>query len=88
VKKQKVQHGSDGPNDISGYRFDNADLNHAHGFLLPALFDLLDSLNLKPEKRRIFELGCGNASVTDQLTRKGFDVTGVDPSEEIGRAHV
>jgi cyclopropane fatty-acyl-phospholipid synthase-like methyltransferase len=69
-------------NEISGYRFDNPGLSHAHGFLLPTLFELLDSLNLKPKDRRVFELGCGNGSVADQLTRRGFDVTGVDPSEE------
>lgn len=68
--------------DFSGYRFDTPGLSHAHGFLLPMLFALLDSMKLDPKDRRVFELGCGNGSVANQLTRKGFDVTGVDPSEE------
>ena len=69
-------------NTISGYRYDNADLNHSHGYLLPTVLDLLKSMNLGPEQRRIFELGCGNGSVAYQLNQRGFDVTGVDPSEE------
>jgi 2-polyprenyl-3-methyl-5-hydroxy-6-metoxy-1,4-benzoquinol methylase len=72
----------EGKNNISGYQYGTATLNHSHGYLLPALFDLLESINLVPEQRMIFELGCGNGSVADQLAQRGFDVTGVDPSEE------
>ena len=45
-------------------------------------FGLLDSLNLSGSKKRLFELGCGNGSVANELSRRGWDVTGVDPSEE------
>jgi len=72
--------------NIPGYRYRNAMLNQSHEYLLPMLNNLLDSLNLGPTQRRIFELGCGNGSVADQLTRRGFEVIGVDPSEE-GVAH-
>jgi 2-polyprenyl-6-hydroxyphenyl methylase/3-demethylubiquinone-9 3-methyltransferase len=68
--------------NISGYRYADAGLSHSHGYLLPALLNLLESMNLETDQRRIFELGCGNGAIADQLTRRGFNVTGVDPSEE------
>lgn len=68
--------------DISGYRYDQAGLNQSHGYLLPTVFRLLDGLNLPTDQRRLFELGCGNGSVAHELTRRGWDVTGVDPSVE------
>jgi 2-polyprenyl-6-hydroxyphenyl methylase/3-demethylubiquinone-9 3-methyltransferase len=33
-------------------------------------------------EKRIFELGCGNGSVSNELTKLGFDTTGVDPSPD------
>ena len=68
--------------DLSGYRYDQASLNHSHGYLLPTVFRLLDGLNLPAGERRLFELGCGNGSVAHELARRGWDVTGVDPSLE------
>ena len=71
---------------ISGYRYDNADLGHAHDYLLPSVLRVLDRLdNAKSgaaNDRRLFELGCGNGSVARVLMARGWDVTGVDPSEE------
>ena len=68
--------------DISGYSYAGAGLNHSHGYLLPALRGILRSVNLPPERRRVFDLGCGNGSVAHELSRLGFDVTGVDPSAQ------
>ena len=67
---------------ISGYHYDHAGLNCSHGYLLPTVFRLLDGLNLPAGERRLFELGCGNGSVAHELARRGWDVTGVDPSLE------
>ena len=67
---------------ISGYHYDHAGLNCSHSYLLPTVFRLLDGLNLPAGQRRLFELGCGNGSVAHELTRRGWDVTGVDPSTE------
>ncbi|MCU0780173.1 MAG: methyltransferase domain-containing protein, partial [Akkermansiaceae bacterium] len=54
---------------------------------MPTLFRLLDGLDLPDGERRLFELGCGNGSVANVLARRGWDVTGVDPSVEgIARA--
>ena len=36
---------------------------------------------LPPPPLRIFELGCGNGATARMLAAKGYDVTGVDPSE-------
>ncbi len=71
---------------ISGYRYDNADLGHAHDYLLPSVLRVLDRLDRAKSgvanDRRLFELGCGNGSVARVLMTRGWDVTGVDPSEE------
>ena len=67
---------------ISGYRYSRAGLNHSHGCLLPAVLRLLDGLKLPEGERRLFELGCGNGSVANELAGRGWDVTGVDPSAE------
>lgn len=66
--------------EISGYHYVGADLNHSHGVLLPAIYRILDGLNLPSNRRRMFEIGCGNGSVAHELTLRGWDVTGVDPS--------
>jgi 2-polyprenyl-6-hydroxyphenyl methylase/3-demethylubiquinone-9 3-methyltransferase len=68
--------------DISGYRYSNAQLNHAHGYLLPSICAILESLELPNDQRRLFELGCGNGSVANYLAENGWEVVGVDPSIE------
>jgi 2-polyprenyl-6-hydroxyphenyl methylase/3-demethylubiquinone-9 3-methyltransferase len=73
---------TDTTTDISGYRYTQAGLNHSHGFLLPTVLPLLDSLSARTAEKRLFELGCGNGSVANLLTQRGWDVTGVDPSAE------
>lgn len=66
--------------DISGYRWDSAELNQSHDYLLPALLDELSRLG--SSSKRVFELGCGNGSVANVMAAQGWDVTGVDPSSE------
>ena len=68
--------------DIAGYRYTQSGLNESHGYLLPAVFRVLDELNLPDREQRLFELGTGDGSVAYELTRCGWDVTGVDPSAE------
>lgn len=64
----------------SGYVFDRDGLGHAHGYLLPTVRAVLG--RLPAGGRRVFELGCGNGAVAHRLTQEGFDVIGVDPSED------
>jgi 2-polyprenyl-6-hydroxyphenyl methylase/3-demethylubiquinone-9 3-methyltransferase len=66
--------------DISGYAYEDPELNASHDYLLPALLEELAALGLPPERTRLFELGCGNGSVAEVLTRQGYHVTGVDAS--------
>jgi len=68
--------------DITGYRYTESGLNQSHGYLLPAVSRVLDKLTVPARARRLFELGCGNGSVAYELTRRGWDLTGVDPSAE------
>jgi 2-polyprenyl-3-methyl-5-hydroxy-6-metoxy-1,4-benzoquinol methylase len=68
--------------DNTGYCYSDAQMNHSHGFLLPAVMSILEEQHLLGEQRRMIDLGCGNGSVANYLTQKGWDVTGVDPSEE------
>jgi 2-polyprenyl-6-hydroxyphenyl methylase/3-demethylubiquinone-9 3-methyltransferase len=72
--------------NLSGYRYEDAQLNASHDYLLPAVRAILASLS--PSHRRIFEVGCGNGSVANALSELGFEVTGIDASEEgITQAH-
>lgn len=68
--------------EISGYVWEDAELNSSHDYLLPALKALLARESLPQERRRLFELGCGNGSVANELVGVGWNVTGVDPSEQ------
>ena len=67
---------------VSGFRYSHSGLSNSHDFLLPAILGLLRSLKLPIEDRRLFEVGCGNGSLANELSRNGWNVTGVDPSEE------
>lgn len=68
----------------AGYRYNNGELNASHGYLLPAVEAELDRLgaDLAHGQKRLFDIGCGNGSVGAALARRGWSVTGVDPSPE------
>lgn len=67
---------------ISGYRYPNAELNLSHAYLLPALTEEFALRGPSAPSRRLFDLGCGNGSVSARLANLGFEVNGVDPSGE------
>lgn len=64
---------------ISGYQYTSSDESHAHAYLFPSIERLIETCNL--HEKRVFDLGCGNGSVAEWLSTKGFKVTGVDPSQ-------
>ena len=64
----------------SYYNWSDAALNQNHSFLLPAMLRAIEALDSRPQ--RIFDLGCGNGSLAAEFAKRGYDVTGVDPSEE------
>jgi 2-polyprenyl-6-hydroxyphenyl methylase/3-demethylubiquinone-9 3-methyltransferase len=73
------------PNDISGYKWDSAAQTSAHSYLLPLIFKEMASLQTvvtTKESPRAFDLGCGNGSIANALTLRGWEVSGVDPSSE------
>ena len=65
-----------------GYGYSDEKLNSSHAYLVPNVLTILHGLNLSEGNQRIFELGCGNGSVANELSKYGFDITGVDPSPD------
>ena len=54
-----------------GYRYDDADTNASHEYLLPKVVQVLDAISPAGGPRRIFDLGCGKGEFTDFLKRLG-----------------
>jgi 2-polyprenyl-6-hydroxyphenyl methylase/3-demethylubiquinone-9 3-methyltransferase len=67
---------------ISGYRFASAAPHASHGYLLPPVLSILEAEARRGAARRAFDLGCGNGAVAAELAARGFEVSGVDPSDE------
>jgi 2-polyprenyl-3-methyl-5-hydroxy-6-metoxy-1,4-benzoquinol methylase len=68
--------------DISGYKFEDALLNGSHDYLLPAAIDALKRTSSSVHEKSLFDLGCGNGSVTNFIAGLGYRVAGIDPSTE------
>lgn len=68
--------------DVSGYAYEDGELNDSHHYLVPSLLEILASLSIPEEHRRLFELGCGNGAVASVLERRGYQVIGVDVSAQ------
>lgn len=75
--------------DVSGYKYTGGmRACHMHRALLPEIEKHLPQGNPKP---CLFDLGCGNGSTADYFLRKGYDLIGVDPSNDgirIARNHL
>lgn len=71
-------------NTISGYKYDDSELNCSHTYLLPVVTAEVDRLaqTLAPNRRRLFDLGCGNGSIGTALASRGWEVIGVDTSAD------
>jgi 2-polyprenyl-6-hydroxyphenyl methylase/3-demethylubiquinone-9 3-methyltransferase len=63
-------------------KYDDAEVNGSHGYLVPAVLDVLEAAARDGASRRLLDLGCGNGSATAFLAEKDFAVVGVDPSEQ------
>jgi 2-polyprenyl-6-hydroxyphenyl methylase/3-demethylubiquinone-9 3-methyltransferase len=76
--------------DSSDYHWSDSSTTNAHRFLLPKVASILRDhagcneagLAAAGSEKRIFDLGCGNGSVPNFLSTLGYEVVGVDPSEE------
>lgn len=63
------------------YASSNAECHHA--FLVQPLFELLNEVKaISPAKTRVLDLGCGNGSMSNVIAQNGYDVVGVEPSEQ------
>jgi len=54
--------------------------------LLPAILDVVNNPEFAGTRKRVFDLGCGNGAINHEMAKRGWEVTGVGPSEE-GVAH-
>lgn len=74
---------SKGESDVrgAGYAFDSAKPSAAQGWIVPAVIAKLREAGGPKTVERVFDIGCGNGAVASRLTREGYHVTGVDPSE-------
>ena len=70
-------------NNLSDYGWKNSDATHAHGFLVPVLLNVFESLVHNQEKHliKIIDVGCGNGFFAGQLLARGYKVTGIDASK-------
>lgn len=62
------------------YRYYDSSRSHTSTYIWPEAFRVLEEA-VQPVDRRVFEVGCGNGSFADVLTTRGYQVTGIDPSE-------
>lgn len=67
---------------ISGYRYLSGGASPSHNYLLPSVTKHLDLLADSGGSKQLFEVRCGNGSIAAELNKRGWDVTGVDPSSE------
>ena len=68
--------------DSLGYSYRDANLSHTYDYLYPIVSRVLSDWPAAKGDRRLFELGCGNGSFANQIAKMGFDVTGIDGSEQ------
>jgi 2-polyprenyl-6-hydroxyphenyl methylase/3-demethylubiquinone-9 3-methyltransferase len=67
--------------DISVYRYVDAGFNHSHEYLVPSLVKVLRKF-FPSGQTILFELGFGNGATANYLNHLGYEIVGVDPSEE------
>jgi 2-polyprenyl-6-hydroxyphenyl methylase/3-demethylubiquinone-9 3-methyltransferase len=62
------------------YKYSSEKPSHTGEYLWTPVFEILDDEVSKSDE--VFDLGCGNGAFTSALNKEGYDVIGVDPSEE------
>jgi 2-polyprenyl-3-methyl-5-hydroxy-6-metoxy-1,4-benzoquinol methylase len=72
----------DGSADLPGYRWRSAAPTCAHAYLWPAVQRIFAAGVAAGRARRAFDLGCGNGAMARVLSDEGWQVAGVDPSQE------
>lgn len=65
-----------------GYKYTGTQGSHTKAYLWPTVFTELDRLGLTGDRRRMFDLGCGNGATARAAVERGWRVSGVDPSTQ------
>jgi 2-polyprenyl-6-hydroxyphenyl methylase/3-demethylubiquinone-9 3-methyltransferase len=65
-----------------GFRYDSSEGCCTNDYLLPTVEKVLQGYRWRAGEKKIFDLGCGNGAFAHELSKLGYAVTGVDPSEE------
>jgi 2-polyprenyl-6-hydroxyphenyl methylase/3-demethylubiquinone-9 3-methyltransferase len=68
--------------DLAGYRWKSAKPTCAHAYLWPTVRRMLADGVAEGRAERVFDLGCGNGATARALAAEGWQVAGVDPSQE------
>ncbi len=68
--------------NLAAYHYPDAAPAHTQAYLLPPVLAELSRVRWNGQRRRVFELGCGNGATAAELASRGFEVVAVDPSED------
>ncbi len=65
------------------YPYRDSNLTNAHGFLMSPLLSMLQQVNKNSDKKlRVLDIGCGNGSLSHAIAQQGYEVVGVEESEQ------
>jgi 2-polyprenyl-3-methyl-5-hydroxy-6-metoxy-1,4-benzoquinol methylase len=65
---------------VSEYQFFSSKASHTNSYLSPIVLGEIDAHLSADVYRQVFDLGCGNGAFLAELSRRGFQATGIDPS--------
>jgi len=73
-----VQTHPEHKDDLAEFRYDSADALHTEKYLWRHITTVCAELGA----RRVVDIGCGNGALCRELTRRGYEVVGCDPSAD------
>jgi 2-polyprenyl-3-methyl-5-hydroxy-6-metoxy-1,4-benzoquinol methylase len=68
--------------DSRSFHYESSEGCCTNEYLLPTVRQVLGGMAWPNGEKRIFDLGCGNGAVASELSKLGYSITGVDPSED------